>query len=446
MAITFGGLATGMDTGAIVEALMKIERQPITRLENDKKFFQSRLNAFTELNSKLTGLQAKADAIDTANELNTPKATTSSAEYFSATTSSSASMGNYEVTVVDLAQVQKDVSAGVVSKSAQEFGTGTLTLTVGGTPTDITIDSSNNSLSGIAEAINAADLGVTATIINDGTASPYRMVLSGDSVDDSFSLDASALSGGTYANPTMVNTQVAQAAHIEVDGIDIYSDSNTFEEAIQGVTLNLLKTNAVGDSATTLALSSDPDATTSKIKDFVNAYNGVINYIAAQSKADWGNDSTFTGVKRQLQSLLTTEVAGSGSFSSLSQLGIATQRDGTLLVSSTQLSEAMDEDFAGVISLFTGEEGVDGVSQLFSDYLDGATDSYDGFLKTRKDSTDSTLRRIDKQISNLEARMVSREKTLQAQFSAMEELVSSLNSQSSFLSQQMSIMPVIGGR
>jgi len=125
-------------------------------------------------------------------------------------------------------------------------------------------------------------------------------------------------------------------------------------------------------------------------------------------------------------------------------LGIATQRDGTLLVNSTDLSNALSEDFNGVISLFTGEDSVDGISQLFSNYLDDMTDSYDGFLSAKKDSTDSTVRRINGQIDNLEARMVSRQKTLEAQFSAMEDLVSSLNSQSSFLSQQLLNMPTIG--
>ena len=439
MAVSFGGLATGLDTKSIIDALMKVEQQPIDRLNNDKSFYQNRLKAFTDFNSKLTALKAAADAIDTEQELNTPTATASSDEYFSATASSSASMGSYQITVVDLAQVQKDVSDGVADSAAKNFGTGNLTLTVNGTATDIAISSSNNSLSGIVSAINDANLGVTATMINDGTDTPYRMVLTGDGVDDSFSLDSSGLSGGTYANPTMTNKQTAHQAHIQVDGIDIYSDSNTFQEAIQGVTLNVLKKDDT--ATTTLTLNSDPDSTTTKIKNFVTAYNGVVSYIASQSDADWGNDSTFTAIKRQMQSLLTSTVSTSGSYSTLAELGIATQKDGTLLVSNTKLSDALSNDFSGVISLFTGENGGNGVSQLFSDYLDSVTDSTDGFLAARKESTNSTIRRIDLQISNLQARLDSRQKTLEAQFSAMENLVSSLNSQSTFLSQQLSSMP-----
>lgn len=446
MAVQFGGLATGLDTASIISALMDVERQPLTRLQNDKSYYQNRLQAFTDFNSKLTSLQAKADAIDTANELNTPKATASSDQYFTATASSTANMGNYQISVASLAQVQKDYSDGVADSAASEFGTGTLTLTVGGAPTDITIDSSNNSLSGMVNAINSADLGVKATIINDGTSSPYRMVLTGDSVNDTFSLDTSGLSGGTYANPTMSSLQTAQQAHIVIGGdsssIDIYSDSNTVEDAIQGVTLNLLQADS--SASTTLTLSSDPDATASKIKDFVNSYNSAISYIASQSGADWGNDSTFTAIKRQMQDLLTTTISTSGSFSSLAELGIATQKDGTLSVNSSDLSDAMSSDFNGVISLFSGEDGVDGLSTLFSNYLDDVTDSTDGFLASRKDSTDSMVRRIDLQTNNLQARLDARQKTLEAQFSAMETLVSSLNTQSSFLSQQLASMPSIG--
>lgn len=444
MAITFGGLATGMDTGAIIDALMEIERQPIKRLETDKSFYNSRLEAFSKLETKFKDLMAKAEAIDTDSELNTPTANVGTDGYFTATASSTANLGSFQVEVIEMAQLQKDVSAGYADKAAAEFGTGTLSLTVGGTPTDITIDSSNNTLEGIATAINDSDLGVTATIINDGTASPYRLVLSGDTVENSFSLDSSGLSGGTYAAPTMTNTQLAQQAHIQVDNIDIYSNTNTFEEAIQGVTLDILKKDPA--VSTSLAVSTNPDATKEKIKEFASAYNDIITFISSQSDADWGNDASFRSVKRHMQDLLTTvQSGGSGSYSTLSELGFETQRDGTIQVNETTLADAMEKDFSGVISLIAGEDGVEGVSTSFIDYLDSMTDSIDGMYATRKTSTDSNIRRIDLRIDNLEARMDAREKTLSAQFSAMEELVSSLNSQGSYLAQQMASLPTIGG-
>jgi flagellar hook-associated protein 2 len=444
MSINFGGLATGMDTEAIISALMNIERAPIRRLENDKAFYNNRLNAFSELETKLKALMEKAEDIDTFNELNTPTAKLGAEGYFTASASSAANLGSYQIEVIEMAQLQKDVSQGYADKSAKEFGTGAITLTVGGTPTPITIDTDNNSLEGIAAAINDADAGVTASIINDGTANPYRLVLSGDTVSDTFSLDLSGLSVGTYATPTMTNTQAASQAHIQVDNIDIYSDTNTFDGAIAGVTLDILKKDPT--VSTTLTVSSNPDASKQKVKDFANAYNDIMNYMADQADADWGNDSSFRAVKRRLQDMLTTaQVGGTGTFSTLSEIGFETQRDGTILVNDSILSDALDTDFSGVISLFAGEAGVDGITKSFIDYLDAATDSIDGFYATRKESNDSNIRRIDQRIENLEVRMESRERVLRAQFTAMEELVSAMNSQGSYLAQQMASMPTIGG-
>ncbi len=436
MAITFGGLATGLDTTAIIDALMEIERQPITRLETDKSYFNSRLDVFKNLDSLFAALQTKAEAIDTAAEIDSPGISQSSDLYFSATGTTTAGLGSYQVEVIALAQVQKDVSAGYADKTTSTFGTGTMTLTVDGTPTGITIDGTNNSLEGIAEAINTADLGVTATIINDGTASPYRLVLSGDSAATTFSLDASALTGGTDANPTMSNTQAAQQAHIQVDNIDIYSNNNTISDAIPGVTLDLLKADAA--VATTLAVSVDQDATKGKIQEFVDAYNAIVNYIADQKDADWGNDAAFRSAKRGLQSLVTASIAGlSGTYSSLAELGFETQTDGTILLDSTTLSNAMETDYDGLVAVFAGETGIDGISKQFADYLTGLTDSSEGVYASKKTSTESTISRIDDRIDRLEARLEIREKTLRSQFSAMEELVSAMNSQSTFLTQQM---------
>ncbi len=440
MSITFGGLATGIDTESIITELMKIERFPIDRLEKDQAYYKSRLDAFSKLDEKLKSFLEKAEAIDTSIELNSAAVLSSSEENLSVTAGSNAGLGSYQVTVVDLAQQQKDVSQGYVDKAASTFGTGTINLTVDGVANSISIDATNNSLEGIASAINDADLGVSAAIINDGTGTPYRLVLTGDSVSESFSLDSSGLSGGTDVNPTMSNTQVAKQAHIIVDGIDIYSDSNSVE-AIPGLSMELLKADS--EATTILNVSADKEATTAKIQEFVDAYNEIITFIADQKTADWGNDSAFRSIKSRLQGFLVTPQEGSGSFSTLSQLGFETQRDGTITLNSTRLSDALDGDYAGVISLFAGQDGVEGISAKFASYLEDMTDYTDGLYAGRKEGTDSNMRRIDQRILNLEARLELKEKTLRAQFSAMEGLVSGLNAQGSYLMQQLASMPII---
>ncbi|MEA3371518.1 MAG: flagellar filament capping protein FliD [Campylobacterota bacterium] len=441
MSITFGGLATGLDTESIITELMNIEREPIKRLENDKAYYNNRLEAFSELEGKLNEFQQKAEAIDSRIELNSPAINSSSEENVSATASGTAQLGSYQLTVIDLARQQKDVSQGYVDKAASTFGTGTLNLTVAGVANPISIDVTNNSLEGIAEAINEADLGVGAAIINDGTSSPYRLVLTGNSVSDSFSLDSSGLSGGSLASPTMTNTQTAQQAHIQLDGIDIYSDSNTVDSSVPGLSFELLKADAA--VTTTVNVSIDKDATTEKIKEFVDSYNTIITFIGEQKESGWGNDSAFRSLKRHLQGFLVSQ-QGSGTYSSLSQIGFETQRDGTITLNSSSLTSALSEDYDSVLGLFSGTDGADGISTQFADYLDTMTDSIDGLYAGRKETTDSNVRRIDQRILNMEARLELKEKSLRAQFSAMEELVNGLNAQGGYLMQQLAAMPTIG--
>lgn len=444
MSITFGGLATGIDTESIISELMKIERSPIDRLEKDQAYYNNRLNAFSELDGKLKGFLEKAEAIDTRLELNSPALKSSPEEFVAATADSNSQLGSYQLTVIDLAQQQKDVSQGYADKTTSTFGTGTLNLTVAGTSTPLTIDATNNSLEGISKAINDAGLGVTAAIINDGTAgSPYRLVLTGENVSNAFSLDASGLSGGTDVNPTMSNTQTAHQAHILLDGIDIYSDSNTVNSAVPGLSFELLKADS--QSTTTLNVSVDNEATTGKIKDFVSAYNEIVTFIADQKESGWGNDSAFRSVKSHLQNLLTDQQAGGGVFTSLSQIGFETQRDGTISLNNTKLSSALTDEYDSVLGLFSGVDGSEGVSTKFATYLDNLTDSVDGLYVGRKETTEKNSRRIDQQISNMEARLEQKEKTLRAQFSAMEGLVSGLNAQGGYLLQQLASMPSLGG-
>ena len=158
MSITFGGLATGLDTNAIVDQLMALERTPITRLQTDKTWFESRNAAYGALDGKLRAFMANIKDLGSSEDLRQKSISASSEDFFSVTASADALPGaSYQVEVVSLAQVQKNVSQGYTSKSAQNFGLGELTLTVGeNDPITITIDETNNSLDGIMQAINDA--------------------------------------------------------------------------------------------------------------------------------------------------------------------------------------------------------------------------------------------------------------------------------------------------
>jgi len=435
--ISFGGLASGMDTESIVTELMKIEHRPIDRLEDDKEYFQSRLNAYSEFDAKLKNLATSLEDLDTADEFRSYEATAASDEFFSMDASSSAKPGSYSVEVVQLAQVQKDVSNGYASSSEGIFTAGTIDIN----GTTITVDD-GDALSTIVDKINAANTGdnptgVSAALINDGTENGYRIVLSGDDASTDFTATVDGVSDGT-TDLSFTTTQEAQQAEVNIDGITIVSNNNTLNDAIPGVSLSLLKENDPGES-TRIDVTVNEQGIEEKVNSFVSAYNDIIRFVADQQDTSWGSDSGFQGTKRRLQSLLSTTIEGSGDYQSLVSIGIKTNKDdGTISLDSAKFSEALNNDFDNVEKLFTGGDDFDGISQKFTSYLDSMTDSIDGLYATKKTSTDQTVKRIDNNIESLERRLEMREKTLRAQFDAMEQLMSSMNSTSSYLDQQFS--------
>ncbi len=533
MAITFGGLATGLDTNTIVKELMALERRPLNTLEIDKAWFERRQTEYSTLDGKLKGFLSKIENLGSSENLRQKKVTASNEDFLSVTASSEALPGSsYQVEVVSMAQVEKNVSQGYASKITNNFGTGELTFSVGeNDPVTISIDGTNNSLEGIMQAINDADVGVNAAIINDGTDNPYRLVLTGEDAATSYSMTstlptfngdistqlqaggftdqddavfgsgtidlstgdqitlsdssnsltdimdainnesgvtgvtasivadgdnfvislsggetitATDLSGGNYDAFSFTETQAATQAHIRVDSVDIYSDSNVLDEAIPGLTLDLV--SAEEGTTTTISVSLDEAAIKSQIEMFVQGYNDVAAFINSQATTEdsnggiLGGEATINSVKRRLQSFLTTSVNTSGNLSTLSQLGLKTQKDGTLELDDSVLTDAIQNDLDSVEKLLVGEDETEGIAVQFQNYLEGITDSIDGIAATNKESTGATVANIENRMEQLELRMEKREETLRNKFSAMELLVSSMNSQSSFLSQQLDML------
>nr|WP_321468866.1 flagellar filament capping protein FliD [uncultured Desulfobulbus sp.] len=443
MTIQFGGLATGLDTSTIIEQLMEIERAPVTRLEADQTWLNNRLEAFQELDTRLKSFSDKIKDLNYSSTLLKRSVKQSSEEFVSASANSKAITGaSYQVEVVSVAQVQKSVSEdGYADKDTARFGTGSLSFTVGGSSRSITLTDDNNSLEGLASAINEADIGISAAIINTGdAANPYRLSLTGTDVATEFSMDTSGLNGNEALS---IGTPVQETskALIRVDTVEITSDSNTLTEAIPGMTLDLLK--AEEGTTTTLNVSVDKENIKTAIAAFAEGYNEVISFITEQSAFNGseggvlGGDASINAVKRQLQNLLTETTTNSGIFKTMSQLGFETQKDGTLVVNETTLNSAINNNLDDVATLLAGETGVTGIATKFKNYLYDTTNSGTGLYKIKKDSITSNLNKIDTSITKTEARLEMRQKMLEAQFSAMETLVSGLNSQSTYLTQQM---------
>ncbi|MBU1777883.1 MAG: flagellar filament capping protein FliD, partial [Gammaproteobacteria bacterium] len=334
-----------------------------------------------------------------------------------------------------------------------DFGTisgGTLTdgvysgasFTSGGTTANITIDSSNNTLQGIRDAINAADIGVTASIVNDGSGTPYRLALSSESSGVSNSIKIStdganaAITGLLAHDPAgtqnLAETVTATNAVFTVDGISISKTSNTVTDALEGVTLTLGKEN----STATLTIARDTTAVTSAATSFVTAYNDLYtsmkNSFAYKSGSALAGDSTLRTLQSEMRQIVATAASG-GTLSNLFEIGISAKSDGTLQLDSAKLNTAIGSDFDSVASLFNSATGF---ATRFDTWSTAAL-AYDGAFANRTSSINQTLKTISTQKDSMEVRMDSLEQMYRRQFSSLNMALASMNQTSTYLTQQL---------
>jgi flagellar hook-associated protein 2 len=375
MALSSTGIGSGLDVNNIVSQLMSIESRPLARLDEKEAAYQAQLSAYGTLKSALAELQTATGALRSASLFEALKATASEPQILSATAVPRAAPGSYAIQVTQIAQAQSLAAAGQASLTSA-IGSGAATQIrfdfgriSGGTLIDgvysgatfaqsaqtpsatVTIDASNNSLIGIRDAINAAKVGVNASIIGDGSATPYRLVLQSARTGAEASMRVTvtgdaALQGllGYDAAGTQQLTQsvAAQDAALSVNGLSIGSASNVLSEAIDGVTLTLAKT---GNS--TLTIARDASAVQSAVEAFVKAYNELSTHLGQLGQYDPANrtagplngDAALRSVQTQLRSTLSERV-DSNALSTLSQVGITFQRDGSLKLDSGKLEEA----------------------------------------------------------------------------------------------------------
>ena len=385
------GIGSGLDLNGLVSKLMEAERLPLTALDKKEVDFQAKLTAYGTLKGAYASFQTAAAGLSSTSKFNTTKASVADATVVSATTSSIARPGSHSIEVSTLAQSHK-IASSAFEDPASSVGTGTLTIDFGTyaagppksfavnadkTSTAITIDSTNNSLAGIRDAINGADAGVTASILNDGTG--YRLVLSGDDSGAANSLRVLVSNDGAGSNvdtlglsqlaydPTadagsgknLEQKLAAQNAALSIDGIAVSKSTNLIGGAITGVTLNLLKTNA--GSPTTLTVERDTSGVKSAVEGFVTAYNELTATAKELGGYDFKTqkgglllgDSTLRGMESQMRNILTQRLDyADGGVQSLSDIGVSFQRDGTLSLDSTKLDGVLADTTKNIAPLF----------------------------------------------------------------------------------------------
>jgi flagellar hook-associated protein 2 len=465
MPISSAGLGSGLDVNSIVSQLMAVERKPVNSLNTKEVSFQAKLSTFGSIKSSMAALQTAAKALSTPAQLSPTKASVANTAVMNVTTAGNAAAGSYDIEVVSLAQSQKLITATGYAASTSTVGTGVITLDFGAydtatppaftanagkTSKTITIDSTNNTLAGIRDAINASSSGVTASIINNGTSN-FLSLTSTDtgasnamkiSVSDS-SLNALVYNGSTNSG-NMAQTVGAKDAVIKVDTVTITKPSNVITDAIEGVTLNLTGTTATG-ATTKLAVTRDTASVATAIQNFVKAYNDTSALLASSSAYDaatgtaavLSGDSTVRSIQTQLRGLLGTPIPGAPEGSSLlAQIGVTSQRDGTLAVDATKLTAALADNTKNFQSLFaTNGENKGYGAQM--DNLIGRLLSPVGLLPTHTNSITTSITALSKQRDVINARLVNVEKRYRAQFTALDTAIASMTTTSNFLTQQL---------
>ena len=319
--------------------------------------------------------------------------------------------------------------------------------------TNITIDTTNNTLTGLKEAINESGAAVTAAIVNVGTtASPdYRLIVkSKDTGTANAASITSTLSGGNTNDPFAAGGSVVQAAAdaaFTVDGLSVTRSSNTVSDVIGGVTFTLLK---AGDSSN-ISVANDTGSISKKIQSFVDAYNAVIQIANAHYTLDpttnqqgvLASDPVLRGVVSQLRAEVSAISRGGTSYSYLSDIGVRFEDDGTLALDSSVLSEALNDNSDGVQKLFLSIDG--GIGKRIPDLIDDFIDSIDGVITARQDGIGASIKSIDEKVVREEERIALFELRLVNEFAALESLIAQLNTQSDFLAQQFASLPSIGG-
>ncbi len=438
--ITFGGLATGLNTQAIIDGLAAVERRPITLLQGQQTKLQDKIKLYQELSGKLAALRTAAAKLSTTTDFFIKTAKSSDENTLVATAGSAANSANHHVTVNSLARSSTLASTSFGDVDTTTVGTGTLSINVGSQVVDIAVDGTNNTLSGLRDAINDSGAAVTATIIvvSAGATPSYRLVVNGKNtgLSNAVTVSEAGLSGGTA--PGFVATQAAADAAIVVDGITVARAANLVSDVIPGVTLDL-KSSSPNEIQVTV--NDDTESIKKQLDGFITAYNDIATFISDKTKYDAATktggpligDATLAALKRGLQSIITSPVVGSPAI--LGEMGVATQKNGTLSVDSAKFAAALETSLTGVGNLFAS--ATEGLAKSIMSFADSATRLGDGVLSVRIDGAQTEITKIGDRIARKEDSISRLVDNLTRKFAALETLISQMNSQGNFLTQQL---------
>jgi len=424
-----------VDVQALLDVAMAAAAQPVALVQQQQANIQNQSAILTSIEGDITSLASAVTALgDSTGGISALTATSSSSTILTASADSTAATQSHSVTVNSLATTSTYYTDAVASSSTP-IADGSFDITVGtNAPVTVTVDSSNDTLDGIAAAINGMNAGVTANVVNDANGS--RLALVSNTTGAPGDLTVANNATGLNFNKAVTGSN----ASLTVDGVPINSTSNTVSGVIPGVTLNL----ASASPSTSVSINVSPDTTQaeSAINTFVSAWNKVMQDLNAQFAVGANgtgaqpleSDGTVRDAQQQLLSAITYSIGGNGGFVNLASIGLNLNDDGTITVDSTALSNALGSNFSNVQNLL---QGTSGIASYMSNVLNLMTDPTQGSITLDLQGMSQTNQDLSDQISDMEATLLNQQQFLTAQYDQVQVALQELPLIQSQITQQL---------
>ena len=425
MAISFGGLASGLDTQTMITQLVAAERSTASKLTSRQSDLNTQKSIVGSLSSVLASLGTAVRGMATTASVS-PRTATSSDANVSVAASSTALASPHTVRVQQLAAAQVSGSKTFASAGAGVAGTGSLGITVGGVTKTVSW-TADDSLASIASKINDAGAGTSASVLFDGTS--HRLVLT---AQKSGVANAPAFTDG--GDGLGLTTSIAaKDAIVELDGVTITRPSNVIDDALTGVTITATKQHAPADAPSAVNVAVDKDGLRDKVKAFVTASNSVNASLQVQlgyTGTTKGTNTLFgDSTLRQLQTSINGVMTRAYGGMTLADLGITRDKQGNMTLDESKLAAAVSKNGDAVSAMFASG----GLSTTITSLTDEYTRGGDGILATKSKSLTDRHASLQKQVDNINRRADALQNQLERQFNALETALSNLQSQSAYL-------------
>lgn len=435
-----------------LDSLRENAEQALKPLQERQSSYKSQISAYGMLQQAVSALQKAAAALGKADTLNPVKATTSDDKIATVSSKTGALPGQYTITVEQLATTER-LQSGLIPSRTEKNGTGgTIEIKVGDKTQTIELGD-DTSLNGIVKAINSDDdAAVHATVVNNGTGGSYLMLTSKTEGEDG-ALDSITVTGNddvadilSYqaggADNALTVQQEAKSAKLTINDVEVTSSTNTVDDIIDGVTLNLVETTEDSKSIT-ITVAADTEATEKAVRDFVTAYNSLQSTIwnltafdvESETQSALTGDSTTRTIQQSIASALRVSTS-EGVLRSLGELGITTDIDssikGQLSIDGDKLKQALKDNPADVTRIFAGPGGLAERMKTAIDPMLGTN----GSIKHRTDGLQDSIDSLDDQLESRKSAIDAQIEVYRQQFVQLDVLVAQMNSMSSYLTQQ----------